>query len=138
MSETGGASSQHLETKALLKILQERFAVFREFRPLAIGLDKEIRAQMPELVVKVLRQALAFHTRSTPYLKSMANATVRYRLDGSEADAVTEEHRAHATTLLKERFRKQAEKRKSELAEQKEAELRQAKLAALTDKFKRR
>ena len=137
MSETGSTSDKNMDAKVLLKSLQERFVVFREFRPLAIGLDKLIRAEMPEIAVKSLRQALAFHTKSTPYLKAMASATVRYNLDGSEADAVTDEHRAHATMLLKERFKKQAEKRKAELAEQKEAERRAEKLLALAEKFKR-
>lgn len=140
MSETGSTSDKNMDAKVLLKSLQERFVVFREFRPLAIGLDKLIRAEMPEIAVKPLRQALAFHTKSTPYLKAMASATVRYNLDGSEADAVTDEHRAHATMLLKERFKKQAEKRKAELAEQaeqKEAERRAEKLLALAEKFKR-
>ena len=79
--------------RTLLKELQEKFTVFGEFLPLAIGIDKQLIAQMPDVSRKSLRTALGIHTNSLRYLKGMEKATVRFNLDGSNADEVTDVHR---------------------------------------------
>jgi ProP effector len=125
------------DARKLLKSLQERFAVFRECRPLAIGVDKQIIAREPEVSRKILRIALGIHTRSVPYLKAMEKATVRFDLDGNAADEVPQEHRKHAAEMLRERFKKVAEQRKAQ-REAEETERRHAeKLNALAAKFSR-
>jgi ProP effector len=131
--------------RTLLKEFQEKFAVFRDCLPLAIGMDKQLIAQTPDINRKALRTALSMHTNSLRYLKGMEKATVRFNLDGTEADEVTDAHRAHATATLKERFKKNAEQRKlqkkaeaaARAAEQ--AELQRAeKLHQLAEKFGRK
>lgn len=131
--------------RALLKDFQEKFAVFRDHQPLAIGIDKQLLARLPDLDRKLLRTALRIHTNSTPYLKAMGKATVRFDLDGNAADEVSEAHRNHATTTLDERFKKVAEQRKAQReAEQAQREAEQAerrrsaKLEQLAAKFSRR
>ncbi|MEO8598556.1 MAG: ProQ/FinO family protein [bacterium] len=99
--------------RALLKELQEKFVAFREYKPLVIGIDKQLIALMPETNRKVLRIALGMHTRSLRYMKAMEKATTRFDLDGNAADAITEEHRAHASEVMRERFKKDAEQRKA-------------------------
>ncbi|HRE16098.1 MAG TPA: ProQ/FinO family protein [Rhodocyclaceae bacterium] len=121
--------------RALIKRLQAEFKVFREHQPLAIGIDKQIVARLPEVPKKTLRMALGFHTHSQPYLNAMSNATVRYDLDGNPGDAVPEEHRAHALEELKTRMKKQAEQHKAERAAKAAEEQRSAKLNALAEKF---
>lgn len=131
--------------RTLLKDLQEKFSVFGECLPLAIGIDKQLFAQRSDVSRKMLRTALGIHTNSLRYLKAMEKATVRFNLDGSQADEVSEEHRAHAAATLKERFRKNAEQRKAqrqEEAAQRKAEeaerLRADKLNQLAAKFSRK
>ncbi|MDO8933896.1 MAG: ProQ/FINO family protein [Rhodocyclaceae bacterium] len=131
--------------RALLKEFQEKFAVFRDAKPLAIGIDKQILERLPELDRKVLRTALRLHTGSVRYLKEMAKATARVDLDGNPAGEVPEEHRAHATETLRERFKKDAEQRKAQRAAEeaqraaeKAEQLRAEKLSQLTAKFSRR
>jgi len=133
------------DARALQKDLQQRFAVFRNFSPLAIGIDKQLLAQQPELNRKALRMALRSHTMSTRYLKEMEKAAVRLNLDGTAAGEVTEDARTHSAELLRERFKKQAEQRKAEQeaarAEQEAAKAeqrRQEKLSQLTEKFGRK
>lgn len=119
--------------------------MFGDCLPLAIGMDKQLIAKMPDVNRKALRTALSIHTNSLRYLKGMEKATVRFNLDGSEADEVTAAHRTHATTTLKERFKKNAEQRKAQLkseaaaraAEQAEAQ-RVEKLNQLAEKFNRK
>ncbi|MDO8305775.1 ProQ/FINO family protein [Herminiimonas sp.] len=152
MTTTEATPNPFQSARILLKELQEKFTVFGEFLPLAIGIDKQLIAQSPDVSRKALRTALGIHTNSLRYLKGMEKATVRFNLDGSNADEVTDVHRAHATTTLKERFKKNAEQRKAQRqveetqrkaeAAQKqvaEAELQRAeKLSQLAEKFSRK
>jgi len=126
------------DVRALLKALQERYAVFRDFSPLAIGIDKQLFAAMPEISKKSLRIAMRNHTMATRYLKEMEKGTQRLNLDGTPAGEVTDENRLHASELLKERFKKQAEQRKANEAVARAEERKQQKLLELTQKFGRK
>lgn len=123
------------EARSLLKTLQEKFQVFRDYAPLAIGIDKQLLAQDGGLNRKALRLALGMHTNSYRYLKSMENARQRFNLDGSDGGEVPAEHRKHAAEILRERFKKEVARRKA----QKEAEAlekqRAEKLNLLMQKF---
>ena len=130
--------------RALLKEFQTQFAVFRDYQPLAIGVDKQLIALFPEISRKVLRMALGIHTNSLRYLKVMEKATVRFDLEGNTADEITDTHRAYATEILKARFKKDADLRKAKrLAEEAEkaaaeaAQQRTEKLNQLAEKFSR-
>ncbi|HSY28730.1 MAG TPA: ProQ/FINO family protein [Burkholderiaceae bacterium] len=132
---------------AVLKTLKEHFPVFRNSNPLAIGIDKQIVALMPELNRRDLRAALGMHTKSTPYLKQIARLNDRFDLDGKVVSAVTDAQRLHAAAILKDRASKGAELRAAKLeaerqakrdAEQAEAAKKQAeKLGQLLSKFSR-
>ncbi|MGB4911976.1 MAG: ProQ/FINO family protein [Candidatus Dechloromonas phosphoritropha] len=145
MTESAQKPNSSVDARALLKDLQSRFDVFRNFSPLAIGIDKQLIAQEPELNRRALRLALRSHTMSTRYLKEMQTASARLNLDGSAAGEVTEEARTHSGDLLRERFKKQAEQRKAEqetaraAQEAAQAEQRRLeKLNQLTEKFGRK
>jgi ProP effector len=136
------ADSPGQKARALLKALQTDFAVFRDYAPLVIGIDKMLLARLPELERKTLRIALGMHTNSLRYLKTMEKATHRLDLDGVSGDEVTAEHRTHAAEILRERFKKEAERRKAEADQrkaQREAEAaekqRTEKLGQLLEKF---
>ncbi len=129
------------DARALLKKWREQHAAFRDCLPLVIGIDKQLQALHPEVERKVLRMALRYHTQSVRYLKAMTEAAVRCTLDGSPAADIEQEHRDHASEQLRERFRKDAERRKS----QREAEAaaaaerqRAQKLEQLAAKFSKK
>ena len=135
--------------RALLTELRQRFPAFAQCLPLAIGVDKLLLAEMPEISRKTLRVALNMHTNSSRYLKAMATATARFNLAGNLAGDVLEEHRARANEMLKERFKKEREqrnaarvldegKRRADEAQRKieaEANARTEKLQLLAAKF---
>lgn len=138
------APSHFQVARALLKELQEKFAVLRDAQPLAIGIDKQLIALQPEINRKALRIALGIHTNSLRYLKAMKKATNRFDLEGNPAGEVTEEQRAHAATVLEERLKKDAELRKTQRQAQleqkkteEEAQRRAEKLNQLAAKFSR-
>jgi ProP effector len=135
--------------RTLLIELRQRFPAFTQCLPLAIGIDKLLLAEMPEISRKTLRVALNMHTNSSRYLKAMATATVRADLAGAPAGEISEEHRTRAAEMLKERFKKEREqrnatkladdtRRKAEEAQQRidaEAAARADKLQQLAAKF---
>jgi ProP effector len=134
------APSTAPSARSLLKQFQQEFPAFRDCLPLAIGIDKQILARMPELDRKTMRSALGIHTGSLRYLRAMEKATVRFDLDGAPGAEVTDTHRAHAKDTLQQRFKKEAERKKAErdLAQAAEADkLRQEKLLQLASKFSR-
>ena len=135
MNTGTNATSPAQDARALIKKLQEEFAVFRDYSPLAIGIDRQLLARQPELERKTLRMALGMHTHSLRYLKSMEKATQRLDLDGQSVAEVTEEHRSHAAETLRERFRKEAERKKAQREAEAQEKLRNEKLGQLIEKF---
>ena len=123
------------EARSLLKSFQEKYPVFREFKPLAIGIDKQLLAQDAGLSRKTLRLALGMHTNSFRYLKSMESAKQRFNLDGSDAGEVPEEHRKHASEILRERFKKEVARRKAQKEAEAQERQRAEKLDQLMQKF---
>lgn len=131
-----------IDPRALLTLLQTSSVTFRDYKPVALRIDKAVAARFPEVDRKVIRGAMRIHTTSTRYLKSMEKGTHRFDLDGVENGEVSEEHRAHAAQTLKERFAESARKKreKQKLDEQRqreeEAERRKAeKLQQLVGRF---
>ncbi len=137
---TASAPAPAQSARSLLKQLQQQFPAFRDCLPLAIGIDKQLLARMPDLDRKTMRAALGIHTGSLRYLRAMEKATVRYDLDGAAGADVTDVHRTHAKETLQQRFKKEAERKKAErdAAQADEANrLRQEKLLQLASKFSR-
>jgi ProP effector len=129
-----------MSARTLLKQLQHQFPAFRNCLPLAIGIDKQLLARMPDLDRKTMRAALGIHTGSLRYLRAMEKATVRYGLDGAAGAEVTDTHRLHAKEVLQQRFKKEAERKKAERESaqaEEAARLRQEKLLQLASKFSR-
>lgn len=127
------------------KLLNERYAVFRDALPLAIGIHKEVLKALPEIDGGKVRLALRRHVGSTRYLKAVANGDDRYGLDGQPAGKITEEQKKQAVDALRERFKKGADRRRAELQAQQEKERaaarekqRQEKLLQLASKFNAR
>jgi len=133
--------------QTVLKTLKEQFPIFRNYQPLAIGIDKQIVERVPDINRRDLRAALGMHTKSTLYLKQITKINDRFDLDGKVVGAVTDAQRLHASTILKERANKNAELHATKLeaehkakrdAEQAEAAKKQSeKLGQLLAKFAR-
>ena len=116
----------------VLAELAATYAVFRDARPLAIGIHKSVMAAHPGFDKDAVRKTLQRHTASTRYLKAVAAGGARFGLDGQPSGEVTPEQKKLAGDGLRERFRKQAEQHR----EAEKAKQIQAKLHQLVDKFK--
>lgn len=129
------ASSPAQSARALLKQLQETYAVFRDHAPLAIGIDKQLLARQTGVDRKLLRIALGMHTNSLRYLKVMEKATHRLDIEGQIVAEVSAEHRQHAADTLRERFKKEAERKKAQREAEVQEKRRAEKLSQLVEKF---
>ena len=89
-----------VDARALLKDIQARYDVFRNFSPLAIGIDKQLLAQQPDLNRKALRMALRSQTMATRYLKEMEKAEQR-KAEQNAARAAEEAAKAEQRRLEK-------------------------------------
>lgn len=78
----------------------------REPKPLAIGVDKEIKALLPELRKRDLQSFLAWWTKRFGYLYAMRDGYVRFHINGSKASVITEEEREHAGRVIEGRKNK--------------------------------
>ena len=135
MTTASNANAPASSPRGLLKSLQATYAVFRDHAPLAIGIDKQLLARQPELDKKLLRVALSMHTNSLRYLKTMEKAQHRHDLAGNVVADIPEEHRKHATEVLRERFKKDAERRKAQREAEALERQRSEKLNQLVQKF---
>lgn len=120
------------QSDPVLDQLITAYPVFRDAQPLAIGIHKAIAAAHPEINNDELCKALRRHTSSTRYLKAIASESVRFGLDGTPVGDISREQQELACGTVKERFRKQAERRRAALKDQEH----QAKLNQLVDKFR--
>ena len=66
------------------------------FLPLKRGIFQDLVAAHPELESEALKTALAFHTRSTRYLQSVAAGMKRHDLQGQPVEDMAPEHVHHA------------------------------------------
>lgn len=92
---------------SLLATLTEKFpAAFpadpRAIRPLKIGIHQDLKAALPEVDLKALRQAMSYHTRRLAYLRAVERGGERIDLNGNPVEPVTPEQQVHATEKLKE------------------------------------
>ena len=138
---TAQPASKPVRGNALLEQLQAEFPVFRDCKPLAIGIHKQLMERKPDLDKNKVRVALHGHTASSRYLKVLKEGAPRLDLDGPPAGEVTAEQQDVAVKTLRDRIKLVKERQKAEEAQRKaneEAAIRQAKLQQLAEKFGKR
>lgn len=102
-------SAKRASNKDALQLLRTRFAVFQDYKPLAVGILNEVQSQVCEFSRTRLRRALHMHVSHMRYLKAVAAGGNRLHLNGSPADEITEEavrYSKECLKNLKEKMRK--------------------------------
>ena len=94
-------AAKRAANKDALQLLRTRFAVFKDYKPLAIGILDEVQPQVTEFSRTRLRRALHAHVNHMRYLKAVAAGGNRLHLDGSEAGEITEEAVSYSKECLK-------------------------------------
>ena len=69
--------------------IYSKYAVFRSFCPLAIGIDRTMIEKLPQFDADLIMRALANHCRRPRYIKALAHGGKRYGLDGKPKGEIT-------------------------------------------------
>jgi Activator of osmoprotectant transporter ProP len=97
------------ELKALeLNNRLNAFRVWRDYLPLAIGIDKDVfrlvnAERFPGASKKVVQKTLAMHAKNGRYLQTMVQGGIRYRLNGMEEGMITDYQQQLAAETLSKR-----------------------------------
>ena len=94
-------AAKRAANKDALQTLRMRFAVFNDFKPLAVGILDEVQPEISEFSRTRLRRAVHAHVHNARYLKAVAAGGLRYHLDGSEAGEISAESVEYSKECLK-------------------------------------
>jgi len=83
--------SKKKQTDMIADHVYGKYEVFRRFRPLAIGIDQALTAELPQFDPALVARVLANHCRRPRYIKALAQGGKRFGLDGKPAGQVTPE-----------------------------------------------
>ncbi len=108
ISDQPSTASRRQAVRPVLETLFELYPKLfgADFLPLKLGIFQELLAKHPEHLERTsLKAALGVHTRSTPYLKSIAERKPRHDLQGDPVEPVAPEHVYQALIELARRRR---------------------------------
>ena len=105
MTTTEPSISKPIDARALLKDIHTRFDVFRNHSPLAIGIDRQILAALPDLEKKALRLAMRSQVRGAlDALPVEERKAIEAAAKAAEAAAKAEAQRLEKLSQLAEKF----------------------------------
>ena len=76
------------------------YAVFKQFKPLAIGIHETLEAVLKQHEPQLIHRVLSNHCRKPRYMKSVANGTKRFSLDNKPVSNLTPEEKMSAQKQL--------------------------------------
>jgi sRNA-binding protein len=98
------------QIKDAAKLLRTRFPVFFNYRPLKIGIRKDLQA-LDLMPGNLLDNVLSYHVNANYYQMKLANGGPRFDLDDNPVDQITEDASQFAQEILKYRKQKRAEQK---------------------------
>ncbi|RXZ44114.1 ProQ/FINO family protein [Crenobacter cavernae] len=88
--------SKKKQTEMIADHLYSKYAVFKQFRPLAIGIHEVLIAELSQFDSTLVTRVLTNHCKKPRYLKSLAKGGKRYDLKGRETAILSEEEKVEA------------------------------------------
>ncbi|KUM02551.1 ProQ/FINO family protein [Chromobacterium subtsugae] len=87
--------SKKKQTEMIADHIYGKFDVFRQFRPLALGIHESLIAALSQFEPALISRVVANHCRKPRYLKSLARGGKRFDLNGKpQGEVSAEEKRA--------------------------------------------
>lgn len=111
--------SKKKQTDMIADHIYGKYDVFKRFKPLALGIDQDLVAALPQYDPALIARVLANHCRRPRYLKSLARGGKRFDLNNRFKGEVSPEEQAIAQQhpAVKEMLEKQAAKQAEQNAE---------------------
>lgn len=84
------------QTEMIADHIYGKYDVFKRFKPLALGIDQDLIAALPQYDAALIARVLANHCRRPRYLKALARGGKRFDLNNRFKGEVTPEEQAIA------------------------------------------
>ena len=81
--------SKKKQTELISEYIYKKYDVFNRFKPLAIGIDKDLLTALPQYDPVLVARVLANHCRRPRYIKALARGGKRFDLNGRFKGEVT-------------------------------------------------
>ncbi|HFC8520237.1 ProQ/FINO family protein [Neisseria lactamica] len=88
--------SKKKQTEMIADHIYGKYNVFKRFKPLALGIDQDLIAALPQYDAALIARVLANHCRRPRYLKALARGGKRFDLNNRFKGEVTPEEQAIA------------------------------------------
>lgn len=99
--------SKKKQTDMIAEHIYRKYDVFKYFKPLAIGIDQDLIAALPQYDSALIARVLANHCRRPRYIKSLARGGKRFDLNNrfkgevsAEEQAIAQQHPSMQTAKL--------------------------------------
>lgn len=102
--------SKKSQTEMIAAHVYAKYDVFKQFRPLALGIHEVLIAALPQFDAQLVSRVLANHCRRQRYLKALARGGKRFDLALKAVGEVTAEEKAAAERMCQARAEKVAPK----------------------------
>lgn len=83
--------SKKKQTEMIADYVYKKYEVFSRFKPLAIGIDQDLIAAMPQYDSTLILRVLSNHCRRPRYIKALARGGKRFDLNNRFKGEVTSE-----------------------------------------------
>lgn len=110
--------SKKKQTDMIADHIYGKYDVFKRFKPLALGIDQDLIAALPQYDPALIARVLSNHCRRPRYLKALARGGKRFDLNNRFKGEVSPEEQeiAKQNPMVQEMLAKQAEKAQAEAA----------------------
>lgn len=88
--------SKKKQTDMIADHIYNKYDVFKRFKPLALGIDQDLAAELPQFDPALIARVLANHCRRPRYLKALARGGKRFDLNNRFKGEVSPEEQAVA------------------------------------------
>lgn len=88
--------SKTKQTEMIAEHIYNKYDVFKRFKPLAVGIDQDLIAALPQFSPELITRILAAHCRRPRYLKALARGGKRFDLNNRFKGEVSQEEQAVA------------------------------------------
>ena len=115
--------SKKKQTEMIADYIYSKYDVFKRFKPLAIGIEKDLEKALPQFEPALIHRVLSNHCRRPKYVKAVARGGKRFNLNNRFQGEVSAEEQQHALSQpgIREAIEKQ-DARRAEAAQRQSAE----------------
>lgn len=88
--------SKKKQTEMIANYIYKKYQVFSRFKPLAIGIENDLIADMPQFDPKLIVRVLSNHCRRPRYIKALAKGGKRFNLNNRFQGEISPEEQQNA------------------------------------------